>query len=48
LPASITTVSIDRLKVGNASARIEFARNSHGDVTVQDVAVDGGLEVIVE
>jgi len=48
LPASITTLSIDRLRVGDASARIEFARDLRGEVTVRDVTVNGDLEVIVE
>jgi glycogen debranching enzyme len=48
LPASITTLSIDRLRVGDARARIEFTRSPRGEITVRDVAVNGNLEVIVD
>jgi len=48
LPATITKLSIDRLRVGTASARIDFARSPHGDISVHDVALTGNLEIIVE
>jgi glycogen debranching enzyme len=48
LPRSIKRLSIERLRVGDARARIEFARTSHGDVVVQDVSVSGDLEVLLE
>jgi glycogen debranching enzyme len=48
LPDSITTLSIDRLRVGDASARLVFGRTTHGELTVRDVAVTGDLKVVVE
>jgi glycogen debranching enzyme len=48
LPTSITTLSIDRLRVGDASIRIEFARTSHGELAVRDAVVTGNLKVVIE
>lgn len=48
LPEDVQVLSIDRLRVGNATARIVFHRDAHGSVTVDDVKTSGHLDVNVE
>jgi glycogen debranching enzyme len=47
LPASVETLTIDRLRVGEATARVVFARGPHG-IEVRDVKVNGTLDVTTE
>jgi glycogen debranching enzyme len=48
LPDSVHTLSIEQLRVGEATARIVFARDGKGRVAVQDVNVDGHLDVTAD
>ncbi len=44
LPGWIQTLAVDRLRVGDATARLVFARDAHG-LKVDDVKVEGQLQV---
>jgi glycogen debranching enzyme len=48
LPDSVGTLTIDRLRIGDATAHIVFARNGQGRIAVEDVKVDGQLDVTAD
>lgn len=48
LPDDVQTLSIDGLRVGNATARLTFRRDARGVVTVDDVKTTGHLDVTVD
>jgi glycogen debranching enzyme len=48
LPPRVRELSIERLRVGDATARLDFGRDAQGRVGVRDVKVNGHLDVIVE
>jgi glycogen debranching enzyme len=45
LPVSVQALSIEQLRVGEATVQIVFGRDGKDRVTVQDVKVDGHLDV---
>ena len=47
LPASVRRITVRRLRVGSANVSVTFARAAHDRVLVDDVRVDGVLDVIV-
>ena len=48
LPAGVQTLSMERLRVGDATADITFVRDVHGRVTVSDVKTNGHLDVMTD
>jgi glycogen debranching enzyme len=48
LPDHVDTLTLERLRVGGATARIVFARERNGAIAVQDVHVDGHLDVTID
>jgi glycogen debranching enzyme len=48
LPAGVHHLSLERMRVGDAHVRAVFVRQGDGSVKVEDVKVDGRLDVAVE
>jgi len=48
LPDSVQTLTIERLRVGDARVKSVFARDAKGRVQIEDVDVTGHLDVTVE